>query len=209
MARTFEIEGIKRMSHNWNFIAGADFTKRDLNASLFSTNPNTIIFENNIPGSHYWDWTGKLIGGYQFPWGVMLNTSFRSQKGEGSTRTINVNCDRLLSAGQTCAQAGGAAPRQGSISAQVVEREGVDGNFYPTLTLWDFGVKKSFNISEFGRLDAQFDLFNLLNANTVRTWNTASSTTKTLLDGTVVPNFHVPTGILNARIFRIGMRWAF
>jgi hypothetical protein len=80
MARTFEIEAVKRMSNRWQLIAGADWTKRDIAASLFSTDPNTLIFQNNIPGNHYWDWTGKLIGTYEFPLGIALNTSFRSQK---------------------------------------------------------------------------------------------------------------------------------
>jgi hypothetical protein len=211
MARTIEIEGIKRMSHGFQFVAGADWTKRDLAASLFSTDPNTIIFQNNAPGGHYWDWTGKLIGTYEIPWqNIAVNTSFRSQKGEATGRTIAVNCTAVFDVGQTCTQAGGRTLGQGNITAQTVVRDGVDGNFYPTMTLWDLGLKKSFEIFETGhRLDFNFDLFNILNANTVRTWSTSSSATKTLEDGTIVPNFHAPTGILNARIFRLGLRWAF
>lgn len=210
MARTFEVEAVKRMSNRWQFIAGADWTKRDLAASLFSTDPNTLIFQNSIPGNHYWDWTGKLIGTYEFPLGIALNTSFRSQKGEASGRTIAVNCTAVINPGQTCAQAGGSSLTQGNISAQTVVQNGVRSNFYPTQTLWDLGLKKSFRLTEtLGRIDANFDMFNILNANTVRAWQTSSSSLKTLADGSQVPNFHIPTGILNARIFRLGMRWAF
>jgi hypothetical protein len=209
MARTIEIEGVKRMSHRWQFIAGADWTKRDVAASLFSTNPNTLIFENSTPGNHYWDWTGKLIGTYEFPLGIVYNTSFRSQKGEATGRTIAVNCTAVINPGQTCAQAGGTSLGQGSLSAQSVVKSGVDGNFYPAQTLWDMGVKKTFTLERFGKIDANFDLFNALNANTVRAWNTSSSSLKTLADGKQIPNFHVPTGILNARIFRIGMVYKF
>jgi Carboxypeptidase regulatory-like domain len=210
MARTFEIEGVKRMSHRWQFIAGADWTKRDAAASLFTTDPNTLVFQNNAPGNHYWDWTGKLIGTYDFPAGIQFNTSFRSQKGEATSRTIAVNCTAVVNVGQTCAQAGGTSLRQGSISALTVVNSGMDGNFYPAQTLWDLGLKKTFQISErLGKIDANFDLFNLLNANTVRAWNTSSSSLKTLQDGTKVPNFHIPTGILNARIFRLGMHYSF
>jgi hypothetical protein len=210
MARTFEIESVKRMSNRWQFIAGADWTKRDLAASLFSTDPNTLIFLNSRPGNHYWDWTGKLIGTYEFPLGIAVNTSFRSQRGEATGRTIAVNCTALIDPGQTCAQAGGSSLRQGNISAQTVVQNGVRTNFYPTQSLWDLGLKKSFRLSEtLGRVDANFDLFNILNANTVRAWQTSSSSLKTLSDGSQTPNFHIPTGILNARIFRLGMRWAF
>jgi hypothetical protein len=210
MASTYEIEGFKRMSHGWQFIAGADWTKRDLAPSLFSTDPNTLFFLNSRPGNHYWDWTGKLIGSYMFPRGVMFNTSFRTQKGEPSARTIAVNCTAIVNAGQTCAQAGGVSLPQGNITAQTVQRDGVDGNSYPTQTLWDIGIKKTFQISErLGKIDANFDLFNIMNANTIRTWNTSSSSRTTLLDGTSVPNFHLPTGILPARVFRLGMRYSF
>ena len=116
MARTFELEGVKRMSNRWQFVAGADWTKRDLAASLFTTDPNTLIFLNSRSGNHYWDWTGKLIGTYEFPLGIALNTSFRSQKGEATGRTIAVNCTAIINAGQTCAQAGGSSLGQGNIS---------------------------------------------------------------------------------------------
>jgi hypothetical protein len=210
MASTYEIEGVKRMSNRWQFIAGADWTKRDLAASLFTNDPNTFIFQNNAPGGHYWDWTAKLIGTYEFPLGLVYNTSFRSQKGEASGRTIAVNCTAVVNAGQTCAQAGGTSLGQGTISAQTVVRDGIATNFYPTLTLWDMGVKKIIRVLEDHTLELNFDLFNTLNANTVRTWNTATGTSlKVLQDGTRVPNFHVPTGILNARIFRLALRWKF
>jgi hypothetical protein len=210
MSRTFEIEGVKRMSHRWQFIAGADWTKRDLAASLFSTNPNTIIFENLSPGNHYWDWTTKLIGSYEFPKGVLFNTSFRSQKGESSIRTIALNCTVVINPGQTCATAGGASLRQGNVTAQTVARGGVESNFYPTQTLLDMGVRKTFPINErWGRIEANLDFFNMLNANTVRSWNTSSSSTKTLKDNTVAANFHLPTNVLPARVFRLGINYKF
>jgi len=152
------------MSNGWQFIAGADWTKRDLAASLFTTNPNTLIFQNNAPGGHYWDWTGKLIGSYEFPWGVQLNTSFRSQKGEATSRTIAVNCTAMWNAtNSSCAAAGGASLRQGNIADQTVVRDGADGNFYPTQTLWDLGLKKTFRLptERLGSIEANFDLFNI------------------------------------------------
>src|SRR5688572_13019022 len=111
MARTFEIEAVKRMSNRWQLIAGADWTKRDIAPDLFSTDPNTLFFENSRAGGHYWDWTGKILGSYQLPKGVMFNTSFRTQKGEASTRTMALNCTAVINPGQTCAQAGGASLR--------------------------------------------------------------------------------------------------
>jgi len=60
MYRTYEIEGIKRMSNRWLLVTGADWIKLDNAANQFSTNPNTVIGETIYPSTHYWDWTGKL-----------------------------------------------------------------------------------------------------------------------------------------------------
>lgn len=208
MYRTFEVEAVKRMSNGWQLITGADWTKRDLGASVFTTDPNTLILQSQRPGSNYWDWTGKLIASYDLPWGIRWNTAFRTQKGEPTTRTIQVNCTALVNPGQTCAQAGGRSLGQGTISALTVEASGSGDNFYPTLTLWDMGVQKEFDLERFGRIEGIFDFFNLTNANTVRGWTTSSSTT-TNLDGTRVPTFRRPTTILNPRIFRLAVRWSF
>jgi hypothetical protein len=207
MYRTFEIEAVKRMSHRFQIITGADWTKRDLGADLFSTNPNTLISQAVFAGSHYWDWTGKLVIHAELPWGVNYSSVFKSQKGEPHTRTISVNCDRYLNAGQSCSQAGGRAPAQGSFNL-TVEPSGTADNFYPTLTLWDMSVSKQVSMERFGTVEAIFDLFNVANANTIRGWSTSSSTT-TNLDGARVQTFRRPSSILNPRIFRLGLRWRF
>ncbi|MBI4475487.1 MAG: TonB-dependent receptor [Acidobacteria bacterium] len=209
MFRTWEIQGFKRKSDRWQFVAGADWTKRDLSPTYSSTDPNTVILQNVLGGSHYWEWTGKVIGTYDFPWGIRWNTSFRSQKGEPSSRTINVNCTAVVNAGQTCAQAGGTALGQGTISALTVEPSGSGDNFYPTLNLWDMGVRKQLDLGEkAGKAEFMFDLFNIMNANTIQGW-TVSSARTTNADGTSAPTFHRPTQILNPRIFRLGLRWSF
>lgn len=224
MFRTWEIEAIKRMSHRFQIITGGDWTKRDLGPSNYNEGSGRItpyhrstsaagsaaggyITSGVFPSSHYWDWTGKFVLQADLPYGIKYSTVFKSQKGEPSIRTINVNCDRIVNAGQNCAQAGGRAPAQGSYTMPV-EQSGSGNNFFPTLTLWDMSVGKQVKMERFGSVEAMFDLFNITNANTVRGWSTTSSTT-TNLDGTRVPTFHRPTTILNPRIFRLGLRWRF
>ena len=59
MFRTWEIEGVKRMSHRWLLVTGGDWTKRDLAPNNFTTDPNVLFGQNIYPASHYWQWTGK------------------------------------------------------------------------------------------------------------------------------------------------------
>lgn len=216
MYRTWEIETVKRMSHRWQFIAGVDWTRSDLAPPMTSTSaqgqsrdPNTIILQSVLGGSHYWDWTGKVIGSYEFPWGIHWNTALRTQKGEPSTRTLNVSCTTVVNAGQTCAQAGGTPLGQGTISALTVEYSGSGDNFFPKLSIWDMGINKQVRLGEkAGKAEFMFDLFNITNSNTIRGWTVSSARTSNA-DGTSVPTFHRPTTILNPRIFRVGLRWSF
>ena len=140
--------------------------------------------------------------------GIKLSTAFRPQVGEAHNRTVRVDCDRLVPVGQTCAQAGGKVPTQGSFDF-IVEPDGSHGDFYPTVKLVDFSVGKEFTIERFGKLAANFQLFNALNSNTVRGWTTTSSTTNNPGDTTLVPTFQRPTSILNPRIFRLQAQWKF
>jgi hypothetical protein len=208
MYRTWEIEAVKRLSHRWQLITGADWTKRDLGPGLFTTNPNNIINDAVIGGSHYWDWTAKLAATYEFPYGIRVASTYRGQKGESTNRTINVNCNRLVPAGQTCAQAGGRAPLQGSFDLTVEPSGMGDAGFLPAQHLWDMQIGKTFNLERLGNIDANLALFNIANANAIRGWTTSSGTTQNL-DLSTVPTFHRPTLILNPRIFRLGLRWSF
>ncbi|MBI4472555.1 MAG: TonB-dependent receptor, partial [Acidobacteria bacterium] len=207
MFRTWEIAAVKRFSNKWQLVAGADWTKRDLGPNLFSRDPNTAINDSVLGGSHYWDWTGKIYGTYEAPYGIKLSSVYKSQNGEAHNRTIQVNCDRVVAPGQTCAQAGGRGPSQGSFNL-TVENSGTGGNFLPTVHLIDFSVGKEFNLERWGKTTASFDLFNLTNANTIRGWTTTSATTSNP-DGSIAPTFRRPSTIIPARIFRLTLKWDF
>jgi hypothetical protein len=226
MYRTWEIEGVKRMSHHYLILAGADWTKRDLAPFRFnagsgdggylgssissSEDPNSIFGQNIYPARHYWQWTGKTTFQYQAPYGVNLSSVFKAQKGEPSLRTVRIDCDRPYAAGQTCGSAGGKTPGQGAFDLQV-EQSGSGTNFFPTLKLFDISVTKMFNLERLGKVEGSFDMFNLFNTNTILGWKTTSSTTSVTYNGTTstIPTFHQPTSILSPRIFRLGVRYSF
>lgn len=220
MFRTWELEAVKRMSNKWQLITGVDWTKRDLGPWMFNNDPNILINQSRVPNGHYWDWTGKFVVTYQMPYGFNFSTVFKSQKGEAPVqsttstfpvlggRALQVNCDRLVAPGQTCAQAGGAAPRQGSFNI-VRESQGAEGTFYPTLSLWDLRISKTIGLGErLGKAEFIFDLFNATNANTIRGWTLTTGTTRNV-DASVAPTYQRPTVILNPRIFRLGAKWTF
>jgi hypothetical protein len=208
MFRTWEIALTKRYARKWQLVTGWDWTKRDIGPNYNTTDANAVIFANLIGGSHYWEWTGKVLGTYDAPLGLKLSTAYRPQIGEAHNRTIRVDCDRLVPVGQTCAQAVGRAPTQGSFDL-TVEPEGSHDNFYPTVHLVDFSVGKEFSLERIGKISANFQLFNALNSNTVRGWTTTSSTTNNPGDTTLVPTFRRATSILNPRIFRLQAQWKF
>ena len=127
-------------------------------------------------------------------------------------RTVTVNCNRFVAAGQTCAQAGGAAPGQGSTFTVTVAQSGAGDNFYPALGTWDMSFTKNFVLEKIGKIEGSIDLFNITNSNTILGWKTTTTTTSVSFNGvtnSAYPTFHQPTSILQPRIFRIGARYSF
>jgi hypothetical protein len=208
MFRTWEVTLTKRYAKKWQLVTGWDWTKRDLGPNYNTTDANTVIFGNLLGGSHYWEWTGKLLGTYDAPYGIKFSTAFRPQIGEAHNRTVRVDCDRVVPAGLNCGLAGGKAPTQGSFDL-TVEPNGSNGDFYPTVKLVDVSVGKEFSLEKIGKIAANFQLFNALNSNTVRGWTTTSSTTNNPGDTALVPTFRRATSILNPRIFRLQAQWKF
>jgi hypothetical protein len=207
MFRTWEIAAQRRFKNKWQMLFGADWTKRDLGSNLFTTDPNTTMFRNAIDGSHFWDWTVKLMGTYELPRGIKVSSVYKSQNGEADSRTIQVDCNRVLARNQTCAQAGGAAPLQGSFT-QTVENTGTHGLFFPTVHLLDLSVGKIFTLEKYGKFEGSVDIFNLTNSNVIRGWANTSSTTG-YGDGSIGPTFQKPSSILNPRILRFTVKWDF
>lgn len=209
---TFELNATKRLSSKWQMLTGFDWTKRNLAPVLRESNdPNILLYSransggNQFSGHHTTNWTYKLSGTYQLPYGVFVHGIYNAQKGEAYGRTQSFNAATLNVPGRTNNLA------QGTVTGVYVEPEGA--YFYPNVHLTNFRAEKKFNITERQTVSAMFDLFNIFNSNTVTGVNTTTSTTThTKVDGTRVtnaPTFGRVTQILNPRIFRLGIRWMF
>lgn len=201
---TFEFNLTKRMSRNWQVLTGFDWTKRNLTHVLReSNNPNNLLYsaaftgDNSFSGHHTTNWTYKLSGTYQLPYGVALHGIYNAQKGEAYGRRQNFTGAQLV--GRTANLAQGT-------QAAFVEPEG--SYFYPTAHLTNFRAEKNFKLTEDQNISALFDLFNIFNANTVTGVDTLTGTTRDR-NGNTVPRFGRVTQILNPRIFRLGVRYTF
>ncbi len=124
-------------------------------------------------------WNYKAIGRYVLPYEIGLSGSWKVQSGFNYARTMSVNL-----------------PVEG---ARTVRVEPITTNRYPTVQILDVRADKSFDISRV-RTTLQLDIFNLTNAGTpttVRVTNTAAAP------------FNEVTAILNPRVVRAGIRFAF
>jgi len=80
--------------------------------------------------------------------------------------------------------------------------------FTPSLEGQEFASKKVSASRNNSASTPMFDLFNIVNANTILGVETLASTTRDR-HGQTVPRFGRVTQILNPRIFRLGVRWIF
>jgi hypothetical protein len=111
-------------------------------ATGYSWDPN--ILRLGKQDTAYWNY--KLVGRYDFPWGIGTSASYKLQSGNNWARTLNVN---LPVAGATN-----------------VFAEPVNSNRAPNVHIFDIRIDKDLRIGN-GTLTGMFDIFNLLNANPV------------------------------------------
>jgi len=93
-------------------------------------------------------------------------------------------------------------------SAQSITIENRWGR-YPALANWDQAIRKSFKLGEGGkRLEFTWELFNSLNANTIRSWNSTSTASSNYLQPDRVTPLR-PSSILAPRIYEWGAAFKF
>jgi len=125
-------------------------------------------------------WNYKIIGRYVMPWEIGFSGSWKVQSGFNYARTMSVTL-----------------PVEG---ARTVRVEPIDRNRYPTVEILDVRADKSFSFGRYGTATLQLDIFNLTNAGTVTTVRVTNTATAP---------FNEVTAILNPRVVRAGIRFAF
>jgi hypothetical protein len=119
----------------------------------------------------------RLSGTYQMPWGITYASSFTAQSGDYFFREVQI---------------------RDALNITVAIRVESQAGRYNWTKIWDNRFSK--RIKTFGSqtLEGTFDLFNSLNANTIRTQTNRNGST-----------YLQPTEIVAARVFRLGVRYRF
>ncbi len=151
------------------------------------TNPDMAI--NNYVKDHYW--TSHISGTYQAPWGILVTPILRMQQGQPTDRILNVTGLR--------------------VGTQSIVIDPFGTYQYQNIYVFDTRLEKQFKIRERFRFGVFFDAFNILNSNAETTQSSTTGVKSVTINGTKynTPLFLSPTGVLNPRIFRLGVKFSF
>lgn len=188
---TVEIAVNRRMSGRWMALTSFGYTWSKMQhistaatpaptgyTRAYSYRPFDNMFGDEDGRETSTVWNYKVIGRYQMPWGIGTSGSWRVQSGQNYGRTVTVNF-----------------PGEG---ARVVRVEPITANRYPTISILDLRLDKSFQLpKQVGKVTFQIDGFNMLNSGAY-----------TAFRQTTV-NYREVTETLAPRIFRVGLRWDF
>jgi hypothetical protein len=181
----FELAINRRFSGRWMLLASYGMTWSTMvhsqtGARSFVYRPVDLMWgDNGRETSTLWNY--KIVGRYVAPFDIGVSGSWKVQSGFNFARTISV------------AMPGGDGNR-------TVRVQPITDNRYPSVSILDFRLDKSFDIGRYGRVTPMLDVFNVLNTGvptTVRTTNTAAAP------------FQEVTAILNPRVIRFGFRYNF
>jgi hypothetical protein len=190
---TVEVAANRRFSGKWMLLTSFGYTWSQMLhdttgfGRFYSYRPFRRLYgDNGIETSTLWNY--KIIGRYTLPYDVGFAASWKVQSGQQYGRTISVTF-----------------PVEG---AQTVRVEPITANRYPTVSIFDIRLDKSFRFGRAGRLTAMVDIFNLNNASTVTAFRTTTAGATT--NGVFYPTLYQEvTGLLDPRIVRFGVRYAF
>ncbi len=194
-ATYFNLTFNKNYANKWSFVAdfGESFSRA---TSAIPLTPDQMMY-NHTGDFPTWNQTFKMNGTYELPklplfighrslGGFMWASTFTSQSGAWYGRSAQVTDVR------------------GTTATQLLE--GQVGR-YPWIFDWDQRISKKFSLGDIQSLEVKWDLFNTMNASTVQTWKSTTSTSSTYLrpDGTP----YVPGTILPQRIYEWSASYKF
>ena len=199
----FELSAVKRMSNKWmaRFGFSTNSNTEHWSSPAGQTNPTPTITNPNVNGgtiirasggsgkSSIYEVLPKyqfiLMGLYQAPWGLNLGANITTR--QGFAEPFNYS---PVATGD---------PLGGNKTLLLTPGADVTAFRLPAVTEFDARVGKEFKFAGRTRMNIDFDIFNLLNNNTVlgRQYNLRLSTRNTVQE------------IQNPRIARIGLRFNF
>jgi Carboxypeptidase regulatory-like domain len=176
---TIEVGIAKRLSGGWQFRSSYSATKLDIpfgtSTPALAYNPNAEIFAAN----RTWEWTGKLSGGYTFPYKIIGSVNYENRSGDPGARQVLFT--------------GGA-----QIPSIVLNVEPIGSRRLPSTNLLDISAAKVLPLRPGHKLEIRVEVFNALNINTARAWNLRSGA-----------SFLIPTTIVSPRVVQFSTQYTF
>jgi len=180
--RSIEIAGVKRLSRNWQFHTSYSATKYNMQfpetgevRSIAALNPNAQINTRN----RTWEWFFKAAGSYRLPLELLASVNYQLIQGAPWSRQV------LFTGGKT-------------IPSITLNVEPFGTHHLPATSLLDNRVEKTIHLTENVKLSGLFEVFNVLNVNTVRGITARSGS-----------SFGIPTSIMPPRIAQFGASLSF
>jgi hypothetical protein len=180
----------KQYANRYSFLVSVDTDYRDLRDNA-PRNPNEALYgpqSGNISGSNLgtgnyqkgapsWNYAVRLSGSYLLPWDITYSSSFLAQSGDYFFREVQV--------------------RDGN-NTNVAIRVDPQAGRYGWTKIWDNRISK--RIKTFGNqsLEAELNIYNSLNVNTI--------TDQTNRNGST---YLQPDEIIAPRIMRVGVKYRF
>jgi hypothetical protein len=186
----------KNYSKRWQFVGAYDI---DMSHNV-NSNPDTpnAVLSNARSAPIVWNQSLKMSGVYGLPdipmlfgfklAGVQYSSSFISQNGTWYGRSAQV--------------------RDANGTTQTLVMEAHAGR-YPWLNNWDQSVRKRFKLGETNKsLEFVWELYNSMNASTVRSWSTTTVNSSSYLQPDGITPLR-PSTILVPRIYEWGVTFKF
>ena len=183
---SIEVAATKRYSRRWTGTTSFWATKnhRWITGGSSGGNGNTPQSPNDdrFPIDNTWNWEARASGTYNFPKDISLSSSYRAQSGEREQRTQQFT-------------APASVLRQGAVTL----RMGEYGEYSaPTVQIIAVKAAKRFALGQGRYLDLNFQVFNAFNASGITSINRLTG-----------PQFGLATGIVSARVARLGGGFSF
>ncbi|HXG89277.1 MAG TPA: carboxypeptidase regulatory-like domain-containing protein [Vicinamibacterales bacterium] len=193
---TVELAVNRRFSGKWMLLSSAGYTWSTMQhdttgyTRFFSYRPARRLFGDEFGRETSTTWNYKVIGRYLLPFDLGVSGSWKVQSGQNYGRTISV-----------------AFPGD---STQTVRVEPITANRYPTVSILDFRLDKTFKFGRAARVTGMIDAFNVGNAAPVTAFRqTTAGARATATSPAIDSLYREVTGILDPRIVRFGVRFDF
>jgi len=178
--RAFDLQLIKRISQNWQFLVAYTATKNSTLVGHPSNRAASLEPNQEInTGDHTTQKTFRISGLYRLPYGMSVSANFNSESGAPQARQV------LLRGGV-------------QIPNIVLNATPLGGVFLPTTNVVDLRIDKAVTLPGHQKVSMRVNFYNLGNASAITAWQLRSGAT-----------YLVPTSVLRPRIAELGFQYQF